>query len=153
MYWYKLPRSPNKRILWDRAHISDSSPVKNWLGPIFYWYKCPLCRQTFGEFMSYHQYVYNLDTENTWDEFKRVEAEQCIKEKRNPNRSILTGHPMPCDSWEHYPYHCNKISAKGNFRGGDGGCNYYGRTTFKCGIPMYNLLQETSFLDVSEEIS
>ena len=38
-------------------------------------------------------------------------------------------------------------------RGGDGGCNYFGRRTFKCGIPMYDLLQETLLLDVLDEIS
>ena len=60
---------------------------------------------------------------------------------------------MPCGRWDHYPYQCNKILASGMFRNGDGGCNYYGRRTFKCGIPMYDLLQETSLLDVLEEIS
>ena len=65
-YWYKSKRSPYRHILWDRAHtpnpsayISDSSPVKYWLGPIIHWYKCPLCRQMFGEFMSYHWHLYH----------------------------------------------------------------------------------------------
>ena len=31
-----------------------SSPVKDWLGPIVHWYECPLCGQTFGEFVSYY---------------------------------------------------------------------------------------------------
>ena len=100
--------------------------------------------------MSYHQHLYHLDTVDSSDEFKCVESEQRIKEKRNPNLFIITGHPIPCDKWDHYPYHCNKISANDIPRGGDGGCNCYGHRIFKCGIPMYDLLQETSLLDVLE---
>ena len=122
LHWYKSPRYQNKRIIWGREETPDSSaptpdpsPVKDWLGPIFHWYECPLCGQTFGEFMSYHQHLYHLDNGDSSDEFKCVESEQRIKEKRNPSRFIMTGHPMPCGRWEHYPYHCNKILANGTY--------------------------------------
>ena len=160
LHWYKSPRYQSKHIFWGReetrdpnALTSDPSPVKDWLGPIFHWYECPLCGQTFGDFMSYHQHLYHLDNGGSSDEFKCVESEQRVKEKRNPKIFIITGHPMPCGRWGYYPHHCNKTSASDMFRNEDGGCNYFGRRRFKCGIPMYNLLQETSLLDVLEEIS